>query len=816
MAQAITNSIVITDDHKTNTQPASMPAPDSMYADYTQQTGGAMYGGEHVGQHGPVLYRNAHSVTDLQGLQQSFNHHYMPQTASPYANPPQSSHTTSATLTPSSMSRQASPSAQGGPKPKKRKGSGKLPDTLTMTRLQNTAAPNIPNQPWTAPMSAYPMSPAGASPFIPVLPPQDRRLPHHAPQRSAQFYTGPPTPNSNDRGLFPTPHRSQSFENMSMMPQMYSAPSSARASRAPSPTSGPQMVNVASHNLPPNMIQSAFSPPVTMNPQRPPVIHKLIPSEGPKSGGIEVTCLGSGFHQGLEVMFGDSLATTTTYWGEASLVCLLPPASRAGTVVVTFKHHYQQQMQMARYPPPAVPKHQTIFDYVDDDEQELLKQALLIMHQKATGRVEDARKVARDIISQSSASQDSWQSGSNRSGGQRQALALQARLASGLDCETAVLKCLEIIDMDESQYQAQYNLRRMQNGQSLLHMAASLGYRRLVSGLLARGADPDILDRNGMSPLHMAALNDNAYIVRRLRLAGGDPGIRSLSGFTPIDMALSQPVLSALKALPHSRSRSAGVSSSAFHSRANSSTSMASVAFISSTASSLRLDDSSSDDDTGSLELSIKKPMKDQNSAQLWPVSRRSSTANGPEMQSPELEANPGSMFTAAAMAAWRDQLAAQIQQFQQNVGRTLPNLPSLPPMPNLPDYQAFRRFSQWGGTSPPPYDEIYPAKAQEDLDTKTASAAMAAADATADRKCASVFDVVQRKGEASSSKTLATAGKRELPGDKVAEMVLSPTAGVKRLRSDRKLFFIWVSLRTFTVFHLPILQNNTIQEAAD
>jgi hypothetical protein len=88
-----------------------------------------------------------------------------------------------------------------------------------------------------------------------------------------------------------------------------------------------------------------YGMPLSLNPHRPPTIHKLIPSEGPKAGGIEVTCLGSGFCQGLEVMFGDSKATTTTFWGETSLVCLLPPSAFAGSVPVTFKHQQQQAMQ---------------------------------------------------------------------------------------------------------------------------------------------------------------------------------------------------------------------------------------------------------------------------------------------------------------------------------------------------------------------------------------------------------------------------------------------------------------------------------------
>jgi hypothetical protein len=33
-----------------------------------------------------------------------------------------------------------------------------------------------------------------------------------------------------------------------------------------------------------------------------------------------------GFYPGMEVVFGDTLATTTTFWGDKCLNCLTPPA----------------------------------------------------------------------------------------------------------------------------------------------------------------------------------------------------------------------------------------------------------------------------------------------------------------------------------------------------------------------------------------------------------------------------------------------------------------------------------------------------------
>jgi hypothetical protein len=76
-------------------------------------------------------------------------------------------------------------------------------------------------------------------------------------------------------------------------------------------------------------------------PLLPPVIQKLVPLEGTMNGGTEITLLGSGFYEGLEVMFGDIQATTTTLWGDKCLTCITPAASKAGfvTIRLTDMHH---------------------------------------------------------------------------------------------------------------------------------------------------------------------------------------------------------------------------------------------------------------------------------------------------------------------------------------------------------------------------------------------------------------------------------------------------------------------------------------------
>ena len=809
-----------------------------MYSENPPLPGAGVFAREPIQNYAPIPFRHAHSTTDLQGLQNNFNPLSMPQHPGQYGMLQDASQNTSATLTPRNLSRQASPSASSAPLHKKRKASasGRVPDGLTMTRLETSQeqSPNT-NPNWGSRNGSIS---AGASPYVTNYgsASQVERSYGGLPM-PGQYNTGSSTPNSNDNAFFSSAQRSQSLENLTGMQGMFSAPSSARQSRVPSPVTG---LHSNGNSVGQSHTQSAVGPlyglPNAMNSQRPPTIHKLIPGEGPKSGGIEVTCLGSGFCQGLEVMFGDCLATTTTYWSEASLVCLLPPALQVGAVAVTFKHNYQQNLQMQRYQSSPLPKQQVYFKYVDDDEQELLRHALAIVNRKMTGRLEDAGEIARRIVSAPASGTGSWAPSPSQGGDQhRQASGLSAAMMSSTDLENALLKCLELIDLDDSPFQARLNSRR-QNGQGMLHMSASLGYNRLVAGLLARGANPDLRDRNGMTPMHMAALNGHLHIVRRLRLAGGDPSIRSLLGFTPADMASSQRVVDATRAIRHhSRSRSGGALGSLYRSGGSSAISLKSFGELPSPQVSLYTDSSSSDEsdelDTDRKSISGSSSMHATTPAQLWARSRRNSGTVGPENEeeNPEHLAKMAALLSpAAAMTAWRDQLAAQIQHFQQSVHWTLPNLqiPTLPPMPNLPDYQAYpvvRRISslvpqrstrpgsssgyardgketdyRWWEllmgptTSPPAYEEIYPQEGAATTDTKKASIVRAAADDLLDRKCAAEFDQVQAED---SSMSTAKIGKNMLTWQQQEQLRAAHAKKVKRLRSDRNLFFVWVRM---------------------
>ncbi len=812
----MTNSIVITDDHKTHGPPGTIPPNNGIFSDNAQIPGAGVFSQAPTASHGPASFRNAYSTTDLQGMQQKFN----PQHRSPFAMPQNSSQTTSATLTPRNLSRQASPSAPSAQHNKRRKGSGsgRIRNDLTMTKLQNSAPSNpISGVPSTTIQSTT-QSSSGIPAFMPNFTAPSHGLP--MPQMPSQFNTNPPTPTTTDSNFFSSAQRSQSMENLQGFSGMFSAPGSVRPSRVPSPAFDPQ-----SNGLPQSHAQmlanSLHCVPGATNPQRAPVIHKLTPGEGSKSGGMEVTCLGSGFRQGLEVMFGDAQATTTTFWGESALVCLVPPAVEAGIVPVTFKHNYEQNV-------PSPSNKQALFRYVDDDEQELMKHALALINRKWNGNATDAANAARNVISQFG-SNLSFTGGLIRGNNQhRYTGSFNAAMSGILDLEAALLSCLDIVDLDDSPYQARLNTRGV-NGQSMLHLSASLGHYRLAAGLLARGANPDLRDNNGMTPMHMACLRGHAQIIRKLCSAGGDPNLRSLNGYIPADMATSQQARDASSTFDHhARSRSAGAIPVSHLSRASSEishkTSQQARSKVASAGARNGPFIDGDEHDEGLAEAYRSQPATP---AQIWAQTRRNSFAAEPQYPGDSSHSNLASTtpFLAVnpAMSAWRDQLSAQIQHFQQTVHRTLPSLqlPALPPIPNLPDYQAYpvvRRISSlvpqrnsrqstansstgvakvtdyhwWelltgAASSPPAYDEIYPESSQSDLSDKKTSALRAAGDAYMDRKCEETFD------QTKSSSTLETAG--------LGSTVLTPeqlrsahAMKVKRLRKDRNLFFIWVS----------------------
>lgn len=815
VSQAITNSIMITDDHKTHNAPAPpAPGPSPVLPDGTQLPGVGVFPS------GPCVDAKTQQKLDSQSYP----------TAGAY----------SASQNPNSqasrsLSRQTSPNDFQGPTSKRRKhsSSGKLPPELMMTRVESQSTGAYMSGVNNA--SQSPASRGFASPM--------ERPFVTASAMSGQFASGPPTPNSNDNNPFFNPAAQHQSLDSIVQQQLLSAPNSSHPSRPASPggstRNGFQDQNL-SLSVGPSTTPQMW--PLTSAGNRlPSVIHKLVPAEGSISGGTEVTLLGSGFYPGMEVVFGDTLATTTTFWGDKCLNCLTPPALQPGLVAVVFKHEHPTygQMQPA---PPLIPKQQLFFRYVDDRELQMYRLALGILGHKL-GNQADAFHTAQQIMGSDPKAllnmQKDMHSGSSSHQRQVPGLDSQGKMS---DLDSKMLTYLEFVDLDDSPRPPKYN-SRCATGQTLLHFAASLGLTRFVAGLLARGANPDVQDTTGNTPMHLAALNGHAHIVNKLRLAGANANARSIRRFTPADLATTLPAhQAALLPSNHRRSRSVGSLSSSRR-RQSSSASLSSLWETSSASGSFDHADYDSDDpDEDSAE--VESSPDNQDSELNYNASRRSSVqqdANqtrvysregdmaAPNQTPSEQAGQPGDgrgFSPPATLIAWRNQLAVQINQFQQSVASTFPNLPALPPMPALPDYQAhpmMRRITNlvphrptgtrpardgwWdrlkgnstqSNSEPPAYDELYPDKEDDEemKNLKKTSMLRAATEAAVDQHF---------EAQASSSETAARKEqKEEIQDIRIGRKVISreqqkhlrehQARRMKGLASDRNLYFIWVS----------------------
>ena len=863
IAQALSNSIMITDDHKTHTGPASKASQSSVHCESPILSGDLVFPQEPSAS-API--RNAYSTTDLQDLRQTFSPR-LPHSNVPHNLPQHGFYTPSAMMTQPNLSRPVSPSAPSERHQKRRKGSGSvnLPSGLMMTKLNPETAPRSPISDLTSAGPSNAVSPAAAN-FSPIMHTPFHSRMEYAQNMSPSGYLGRPATNLSKPGT-----GSQSMEDLTGLQQQIhiqnqtpvdhqSGHAAGHASNS-SQNSASFMSQTQNHIFPVvqnflgDGIISATLPTPVSTPQPSPTIHKLIPSEGSKSGGIEVTCLGSGFHPGLQVMFGDTLATTTTYWGETSLVCLLPPASLPGPVTVRFMHNYAQI-------DPRPSRQQSYFTYLDDEDREVIKDMLTTIVNKITGRMENTGEIMRKMRTGTLFGPDS-QGGYGMANGNSMVAhaAVQHMKASDpnsgvvdpFDLETWLLRCLDLIDLDDSPFPAHLNITG-HNGQTMLHLGASLGFYRFVSALLARGAHPDLRDKNGMSPMHLASLNNRLQIVRKLRSAGGDPTLRSLRGCTPAEMASTEEMDRLIDSLERSSwSQSARATPNSRKSRSSSFASLCSL-WDRSMSESVLLDSFSPDESDVAVASDDGVPSNVSHIGgppMLWSRSRRNSTSENKiflkDRASDDPAGNDRFLAAATAWSAWRDQLATQVQQLQQSMHRTLPNLPmpTLPPMPNLPDYQDYpmmRRISSlvpqryplfaprdskdseyhwwellrgttapplfaprdskdndyhwWellrGTTAPPPYEELYPHEMQHSSDITKDFACSSSGNAVVNANPSMAF----KPGCSGNSPVLENfeIGSPSLTAQQREELMTAHATKVRRLQNDR-IFFLWVML---------------------
>jgi hypothetical protein len=411
--------------------------------------------------------------------------------------------------------------------------------------------------------------------------------------------------------------------------------------------------------------------------------------------------------------------------------------------------------------------------------------------------------------------------------------------------EGQLIKCLEYTDLDDSPYGVRLNHKSKDTGHTLLHLASSLGFDRLVAGLLARGADPDARDRGGFTPLHFAAMNKHLKVVHRLVRRRADPTIKSFTGRMAADVAGSRDILLELQRVAkHARSRSVG-SLLGIHGSTSSLQAMRDL-YRKSGADDLvatryeseeSLEYSSFGDETSEEEehdafIHMRRPSKH--------MVRRDDTSHELGMKQFRLGDDTGSpSASTTAVAAWKEQVALQ---WQAMVGHFpslaqwpyLPQMTAFPPWAVLTDSQGYayspafvRRLAEYvpgmswprsdaaeteeagrswdrpwlmGGAPPPAYDDIYPGG---DPDAKPRSAEEAAIRLRNIKNSIQLTTCDDASSPSMAPQTIRTGvlqigRKNGLTKEQQDEFLRAREEKFKRLSRDKNLFVIWVCLEEF------------------
>eukprot|EP01114_Cavostelium_apophysatum_P015098 TRINITY_DN4048_c1_g1_i2.p1 TRINITY_DN4048_c1_g1~~TRINITY_DN4048_c1_g1_i2.p1 ORF type:complete len:400 (+),score=91.15 TRINITY_DN4048_c1_g1_i2:368-1567(+) len=146
--------------------------------------------------------------------------------------------------------------------------------------------------------------------------------------------------------------------------------------------------------------------------------------------------------------------------------------------------------------------------------------ALQVVGMKLTGKIDDARKIAMQIVNNN---QDTF----------KDALKGPTQRMSASETVNHVLAKVLVLD---TPHLANINVRN-RAGTTLLMLACIQGCHALVNLLVRNGADVNLVDANGYSALHHCALLGYQGMSRLLLDAGAKSDLKNLRGQTAVDVA---------------------------------------------------------------------------------------------------------------------------------------------------------------------------------------------------------------------------------------------------------------------------------------
>ena len=117
-----------------------------------------------------------------------------------------------------------------------------------------------------------------------------------------------------------------------------------------------------------------------------PVLTKIIPAEGPLTGGISISLMGNNFHSNMVVRVGPH-STSVDYFSPTAATIVLPP------------YHVPGPVRFALGEKNVTDNSSVSFTYRDDTDAQLMELALRVIGVTMTGKDVSAREVAMQIVS---------------------------------------------------------------------------------------------------------------------------------------------------------------------------------------------------------------------------------------------------------------------------------------------------------------------------------------------------------------------------------------------------------------------------------
>lgn len=254
-----------------------------------------------------------------------------------------------------------------------------------------------------------------------------------------------------------------------------------------------------------------------------PRVLKVVPSDGPMYGGIEVTVIGEYLLPDGIVLFGQLPAPIITYINVNSVIVRLPPSQTAGIVPVIVSG--QDTLNNG-------PGDFAFFNYKNDIDRAMMELALQLIGMKMTGKVDDARDVALRIISEFSPISPHKTEG--HTGNNEACLRQHDNLRVGSNVvqvpsehlERVLITCFAAAEVTGGLALNEDDVLdiRTVGGQTLLHLAALSRYDHLFDylGGLGTGKLLSAVDNNGFTPSDLYYLVGGQDVLENLGLDDSD------------------------------------------------------------------------------------------------------------------------------------------------------------------------------------------------------------------------------------------------------------------------------------------------------